>query len=176
MDKLLLSIGGGLLADQTDVLRNLARGFPANPAAPDTHRILTSIALILGFLVLIWLLSRLAKRQEKPGSYNSPRLLFKSLCEAHQLDRHQRQLLARLAKSRRIEHPAALFLDPNLLDPEDLAPSLREHAGRLRMLRERLFVRPIDAFETDRQAPLETAQSSVAGIQAGEAIAEPQKV
>ena len=132
MDNLLLSIGGGLLADQTDVLRNLARGFPANPAAPDTHRILTSIALILGFLVLIWLLSRLAKRQEKPGSYNSPRLLFKSLCEAHRLDRHQRQLLARLAKFRRVEHPAALFLDPNLLDTEDLAPSQREPAGRLR--------------------------------------------
>jgi hypothetical protein len=176
MDKLLLWTGGGLLADQSEVLRNMARGFPANPAAPDTHRILTSIALILGFLVLIWLLSRLAKRQEKPGSYNSPRLLFKSLCEAHQLDRHQRQLLARLAKFRRVEHPAALFLDPNLLDTEDLAPSLREHAGRLRALRERLFVRPIDPMETARPAALETAQASVAGVEAGETIAEPQAV
>lgn len=168
MNKLVnLLEGAGLLADQSEVLRGLARGFPANSTSPETHRMLASLLMVLSFAALVWLLSRIAKRQERPGSCNNPRLLFRSLCDAHHLDRSQRKLLERLARFRRLEHPAALFLDPRLFQTVDLPADLREHAGQLQRLCSGLFVRR----HADDAAPSEEEQGTGAADSGAEAVA-----
>lgn len=145
MDRALQGLGGAaLFGDQAGVLRSLARGFPANQSEPDINRVFVGVLFIAAFAVLVWFLSRLAMRNDKPGSYNNPRSLFRSLCRAHRLDRAERKLLERLAQFRQIKHPAALFLDPRQFETADLTADLRQQADKLRALREVLFARVED--------------------------------
>lgn len=140
MDKLhLWRRAGALLADQNDMLRNLARGFQGKEAELDVAGLLTSILVIAGFLLTIWLLSRWATQQERSGSYHSSRELFRSLCRAHQLDRMQRRLLRRLARRHQLKQPAALFLQPERFSPAGLGAEFEHQAAALLALRSRLF-------------------------------------
>lgn len=134
-----------LLGDQSEVLRGLARGFPANQPEPSANRLLTGVLFLASFAALVWLMARLARRHDKRGSYNNPGALFRSLCKLHQLDRTQRKLLTRLAQARRLEQPAALFLEPLHFETEDLSPPWQAQAATLRGLRCVLFSRAEDA-------------------------------
>ncbi|HEV7223761.1 MAG TPA: hypothetical protein VGN42_13725 [Pirellulales bacterium] len=129
----------GLLGDQNDMLRNLARGFQGKEAELDVGGLLTSMLVIAGFLLSIWLLSRWATQQERSGSYHSSRELFRSLCRAHQLDRTQRRLLRRLARAHQLAQPAALFLEPQRFSPARWGVDFQSQAPAVLALRARLF-------------------------------------
>lgn len=130
---------GSLLGDQSEVLRNLARGFPVNQPEPGANRMLTGMLFLAAFAALVWLLARLAKRHDRRGSYNDPRELFRSLCQVHRLDAGQRKLLERLAQFRQLEHPAVLFLERRHFDAAELPQGWQMEADKLEALRDALF-------------------------------------
>ncbi|HVX61152.1 MAG TPA: hypothetical protein VHC19_11135 [Pirellulales bacterium] len=134
-----------LLGDQSEVLRGLARGFPANQPEPTASRLLTGVLFLVSFAALVWLLARVARRNDKRGSYNNPRALFRALCKLHRLDRTQRKLLLRLAQARQLEQPAALFLEPLHFETADLPQPWQAQAESLEILHRALFSRTPDA-------------------------------
>jgi hypothetical protein len=142
---------GALLGDQNEMLHNLARGFQGKEAELDVGGLLTSILVIVAFLLSIWLLSRWATQQEKAGSFHSPRELFRALCRAHQLDRGERKLLRRLARRHQLKQPAALFLEPERFSPAGLGPEFQNQAASLLALRTRLFAGATTAASDERQ-------------------------
>jgi hypothetical protein len=64
-------------------------------------------------------------RLREGETFRSPRQLFLELCQAHGLDRAQRKTLEQLARKKRLQQPARLFVDPELLNGTEAAP-LRE--------------------------------------------------
>lgn len=100
----------------------------------------------LGLLTLIavviaggYALNRLLARQESNRPSNSPRALFRALCRAHALNHQQCQLLRQLARHFRLAHPALVFTDLKLYEPQRLNPTLRSQLAALHALRDRLF-------------------------------------
>src|SRR5262245_53298142 len=95
----------------------------------------------LGAVVIItiaWVVLRIIARREK-GANHSPWCLFKELCAAHQLTPRERQLMTRLAQHHRLEHPTALFVEPNWWEPQRLGPAWSKCLVELDRLRKRLF-------------------------------------
>lgn len=100
------------------------------------------LAVLLVILVaiggIVWLLVRHFNARDRVG-YRSPRALFQELCQAHQLDRPQRQALKRLARQQQLGQPARLFLEPERLAEQCLHQSSPDARRMLQSLRSRLF-------------------------------------
>lgn len=126
------------LADATR-WRSMGSGFRGSRARFDPADIIAGILLVAAAAGGVYLLSRLVSRQEAHRRHYSPRALFRSLCRAHELDRHARRLLASLVRSQRLRHPARVFVEPHRFEPDALSPQLRQRAAELRALRDRLF-------------------------------------
>ena len=78
------------------------------------------IAIVLG----IWMLARIAARQDKAKRINNPWALFCSLARAHGLDRASRRMLKQLAQWQRLDHPGRLFVEPERFETVNLSPGL----------------------------------------------------
>ena len=89
----------------------------------NSSSILIMLLVVVLIVVLVWVLSRVLNKLERRG-YNSPRSLFRELCQVHHLDFKQRRTLRRLARSQRLAHPARLFLEPDRFDVNRLSPVL----------------------------------------------------
>jgi hypothetical protein len=63
-------------------------------------------------------------RQRGDENFRSPRLLFLQLCQAHNLDRSDRKVLEQIARKYRLQHPARLFVEPELLEGHPLRETL----------------------------------------------------
>lgn len=128
-----------VLADRSQIL-DIARAFRANQQKHDSQDVLFVLAVVFtiaaGVLALNRLLDRRDRRQRRT---NRPLRLFLSLCHAHRLKWPDRWLLWRVARCQRLRDPGRLFLEPERLDPQNVSPTLRLQAARLRLLREQLF-------------------------------------
>ena len=74
------------------------------------------IAIVIGIPLFWWGIHLWDKRRKKIslGGADS-KSLFAELCQAHGLNWSERSLITRAAQAKRIEHPAAVFIDPSIL-------------------------------------------------------------
>jgi hypothetical protein len=131
-----------------DLASHMADGFRGDRAHWDCRTMLAIVAGALAVGVLIWFVSRLACGRDRRASRCGPKELFATLCRAHRLSWRDSWLLRRLARVQQLDDPARVFPDPDRLDCQDLAPSLKRHAPRLQSLRSRLFADLADVAET----------------------------
>ena len=129
-----------VLADATR-WRSMGSRLRGSRARFDTGDLLLGLLLLVAVLAGVLVLSRLVARQERHRRHNNPRSLFRGLCRAHGLDRPSRRLLAQLARSGRLAHPAVLFLEPHRFEAHALGPNLRAKQADLEALRDRIFQR-----------------------------------
>lgn len=140
MNEQLIQRSGALLfGDQADVLRSMSRGFHGKDAELDLGTVLSCLLVAAAFFIAISLLSRWAAPKERSGSYRSPRELFRAMCRAHGLDGTQRRLLLRLARSRQMPQPAALFLQPESFAASTLSPELAGQTQAIQSLCATIF-------------------------------------
>lgn len=128
-----------LLIAQMDLFRNLGAGFRGRSAQFGTSDFLTVIAILAALGAGMYVLSRVLQRQELPQRSNSPRVLFRELCMAHDLDRNSRRILRQIGRYQRLDHLGRLFLEPERFEPANLSPKLRKNQAMLQALRQKLF-------------------------------------
>jgi len=97
------------------------------------------LAVVVGFLVALWLLSRLMDYRQQRGPSNSRLGLFFSLCKAHALEWPDWWLLWRVARRHRLRDPARVFLEPERLHPDKLGRRFQSRTVRLEAISKRLF-------------------------------------
>jgi len=141
---------------QADPLRGMQERFGGPQSRFELDDLVTGLLLLGACSLGIFLLSRFAN-QDRRRSFNRPRALFRELCKAHGLDFASRRLLARLARSQKLKHPARLFLEPARFEPPNLSPELAAKAAELRALRDRLFREEVR--RTDRAGTADTKQA-----------------
>jgi len=127
------------LIAQSDVFRNLGAGFRGKAAQFNTSDLITVVLVLAVLAVGMYILSRVLQRQELPQRSNSPRVLFRELCLAHDLDRGSRGLLRQIGRYQRLDHLGRLFLEPERFDSANLSPKLRQKQALLQALRQKLF-------------------------------------
>jgi hypothetical protein len=117
----------------------------ATPWVPLTQWSDIPVGLLVKFVVVplvviavVWAAVQYRMRRAR-ASYYSPRRLFHELCKLHALDWPSRKLLRQLARSRHLEHPARLFLEPACFDPGNVPPALQAFRTELLQLKSRLF-------------------------------------
>ena len=127
-----------LLADQSR-WKDLGSGFRGEHAQLSATDIITTLLLVVGAAVVIWFLTQAMARQDRKRSHNSPRKLFKSLCQAHGLSRMQSRLLARMARIYDLARPAQLFLEPDRFSAARLPAVLKSERAEVEKLGKKLF-------------------------------------
>lgn len=148
----------GLLIAQMDLFRNLGAGFRGRSAQFGASDFLTVIAVLAALGAGMYILSRMLQRQELPQRSNSPRVLFRELCMAHELDRNSRRFLRQIGRYQRLDHLGRLFLEPERFEPANLSPKLRQNQALLQSLRQKLF--------SDLTLPNQANAKSAAGTKA----------
>lgn len=96
------------------------------------------VAAVVGAIVTAVVLY-VRRRNDMTVRCDSPRKLFRELCQIHGLDRPSQRLLASLARVRGHEQPSQVFLSPESFDAVDLPASWRPRAAHLRRLQIVLF-------------------------------------
>ena len=127
-----------LLAQRSNWSR-MGDRFSGAHAKFDVGELITIALLCVGAVALIWGLHWLAKRQEGWLSRPNPRRLFRELCKAHQLKRHDRTLLSQLAEATDVGQPSELFLRPDLFEADGLPGELQNWATDLERIARTLF-------------------------------------
>lgn len=130
-----------LLANETDRLGGMARGFRPAETSFWLYDVLVVLSVVAAIGLVFWGVSRVMFPRE-PKLFNKPNALFRELCRAHKLKMRQRWLLWRLAHLRRAAQPAAVFLNAELYDESSLPAQLRPFAGELSLLQRQLFAAP----------------------------------
>lgn len=127
-----------LLGQQSSLLEGLAREFRGDNSSATSVDYVTWTFVATAVLVGLWWL---AKRQDpaRPRIVNSPKRLFRELCDAHDLPRSERRRLAALAERRGMDNPALLFVEPSSFDVAADFDEGDAETDRLRMLRDWLF-------------------------------------
>ena len=133
-----LSANSALLATG-ELFQGLNSRFSKSQPSLDIGDLGIAVAVLLGLVAAIYAVGKLATRLDASRRYNSPRRLFRDLCQAHGLDRRQRRLLSRLAYWQHLRHPARLFLEPQRYEVANLGPHLDEFADQYEALRDKLF-------------------------------------
>lgn len=104
----------------------------------DLGGMLIGSMLLVAAIGLTWYLVRRYLERSQPG-FADPQELFSELCQAHHLSWQETSLLTRLADQHRLADPARLFLEPERFEPLGLGADLRDQAGQLAVLRDKLF-------------------------------------
>jgi len=104
----------------------------------DAASILAMLALLAIVVMGVWVASRWFQARERRRS-NCPRALFRELCRAHGLSSGDRNLLLRLASQQNPYNPAAIFLDPQCFEADQLPPAAVGDIENVKRLRELLF-------------------------------------
>lgn len=134
-----------LLADRSTIFRDMGSGFREKRESFDPTDLLWWLFVAVVVIAVFGVVARILANQDKHRLYNSPRALFRALCQAHGLDRTDRGLLKQIASSQRLSTPARLFLEPERFEPSMLVADLRSHREAILVLRNRLFAQPAPA-------------------------------
>jgi len=95
-------------------------------------------AVVVAIVAAIVIYAR--RRNDMSLPCDSPRKLFRELCQVHNLDRPSQRLLGQLARALRLTQPAQLFLTPAAFEAEQLPPALQGKADQFQRLRRHLFI------------------------------------
>lgn len=98
--------------------------------------IFAAIGAAVGLLVLVLTLTG---RTLGWWNRHSAAVLFRELCNAHQLNRADRGLLRKLVRGRKLRDPALLFVLPEHFDECTLPPELRSRSEQFARLRDQIF-------------------------------------
>jgi hypothetical protein len=128
-----------MLLAQSSRLRGMGSKFRGNDARLDLYDLFIAIGIMLSIVIGVWMLTRVLARQDGHRRLNSPRRLFRELCQAHELDFSSRRFLNKVARHQRLRHKARLFVEPERLKPSNLSPQLRSRKRLLKALRQRLY-------------------------------------
>lgn len=116
-----------------------ARGARRRRGGADTGEVLLYLAIaavVIGVICgTLYAVSRYRLRQR----FNSHSSLFTGLCQRHELDRGAQSLLKQIAGHHNLKHPARVFIEPKLFDPNGLGGSLRSQGLQVAALRNQLF-------------------------------------
>jgi hypothetical protein len=96
-------------------------------------------AMVAVAIVVLWAGVALGERWRTRRRLNArtPRALFRELCQAHELTRADRQLLATIAQPSASEQCCRVFIDRNVVD--EFARARPAEADECRYLSKRLF-------------------------------------
>ncbi len=126
------------LAEQ-DRMQDLFRAFRATQAHEGMDDVFYGLLILAGIVAGMLILSLVIKSRRRRAGYVSPLGLFLTLCRAHKLKWKERWLLWRLARMEQLNEPARLFLEPEWYASYSLPGALRQRAGQLINIRDRLF-------------------------------------
>lgn len=102
--------------------------------------LIVAVVTIIGFWVGLYYWDRHRKQVRRGG--DTPKALFLELASVHRLSRADRSLLWNASEAAKLEQPATIFVNPDIL--AEISAGNREDAGAYEQLRERLFGRNID--------------------------------
>ncbi len=122
-------------------LKSLGSGMRRRATGMDSMDVVIGFAIVAGVVIAISLVYYFFNRGDRSRRCNSPKELFRSLCQGHELDRASRKLLKNLARYQRLAQPARLFLEPERFDEVNLSPQLRAQAAAVGELQAKLFAR-----------------------------------
>jgi hypothetical protein len=132
-------LGGlALLADRS-VLRDMGSGFREKREHFDATDLLFWFLIVVGIFIVLAVVARVLGRHDKHRLFNNPRVLFKALCRAHELDRAARRLLMRIARAQELNPPARLFLEPKLFELQRLGPAFQSRQAEIESLASKIF-------------------------------------
>ncbi len=131
----------GLLAE-TDPVPTYAEkfrdGFQQGGGADVPSQIMT-LLVILTVASVSLVAAALWRTWKRRQPVDCPRHLFAELCARHELDWPSRRLLRQLSRAYDLEHPARLFVEPQLFDAARLPEALRSFQPQLAVIKSRLF-------------------------------------
>ena len=145
----------GWLLAELDRFSSMGRNFRGEEAQVNSYDVVSGLVFVLAMVLGIWLLSRALTRQERTRNFNNPRKLFRMLCDKHELNRANRNLLKAYAARRELADPSSLFLAPELFREDQLPADWNRNSAALAAIGEKLFA---DLGEA-RQASKTTARS-----------------
>ena len=128
-----------LLLAEADHWREIGRDFRVDHEKLDPTLIFSSAIVLLTVVIFLWLLHRMMNRQEGRRVYNSPKLLFRSLCRLHELSSPERRALTNLVRGEQPPQPALLFLSPERFDAAIAGTNSASQRKLLESLRTKLF-------------------------------------
>ena len=131
------------LADQ-DRMQDLFRAFRATQAREGTNEIVYGLLILASIVAVMLFLSQVIISRRRREGHARPWGLFLNLCRAHKLKWRECWLMWRLARLEQLSDPARLFLEPEWYASYSLPGELRQRAGQLLSIRNRLFA---DAME-----------------------------
>ena len=120
-------------------LEYLTRGFRERPTQVDFSQVMLGVAVLIAFVVMLWILSRWVDYRKARGPSNSRLGLFFSLCRAHELKWSEWLLLWRVSRRHRLRDPARVFIEPERLDPAGLGRRFRSRKPQLEKLSNQLY-------------------------------------
>ena len=159
------------LAEQ-DRMQDLFRAFRATQAREGMDHVLYVLLIATSIAAVVLLLSRIIRSQKRRRGYASPLGLFLELCRAHKLKWRQRWLLWRLARLEQLTEPARLFVEPEWYAAGSLPRELRQRAGQLKSIRDRLFadvkesLKSIDNKQTGQPESIHPTGAELPALQA----------
>jgi hypothetical protein len=135
-------VGLPCLMGQVDPLPTYAErfrdGFQQGGGVDVPSQLMTLLVILLVVGALLGAAAFWRSRQQgRP--VDCPRRLFAELCARHELDWPSRRLLKHLSRAYDLEHPARLFVEPQLFEAARLPESLHAFQPQLAALRTRLF-------------------------------------
>ena len=159
------------LAEQ-DRMQDLFRAFRATQAREGMDQVLYVLLIVTIIAAVALVVSRIIRSRKRRRGYASPLGLFLELCRAHKLKWSQRWLLWRLARIEQLSEPARLFLEPEWYAAGSLPRELRQRAGQLKSIRDRLFadvkesLKSIDNKQAHQPEPIHPVGAELPALQA----------
>lgn len=126
------------LLAQSNRFLDMGRNFRQSSESDRWPELLLLLSILVAVGVLVWSLVRYVTRKQRRG-YTSPRALFYELCEAHKLDRRERNLLQSVCQFFRLRQPACVFVQPEYFDAQRLSGELQKRSELIAQLRVKLF-------------------------------------
>ena len=146
------------LAEQ-DRMQDLFRAFRATQAREGMNEIVYGLLILAGIVTAMFILSVVINHRRRREGYASPLGLFLILCRAHKLKWGECWLLWRLARIEQLSEPARLFLEPEWFASYSLPGELRQHAAKLKSIRDRLFADVRESLKSSDDSQWGAAES-----------------
>jgi hypothetical protein len=143
-----------LLAEQ-DRMQDLFHSLRATQARDGMDEIYYGLIILAGIVVVMFIISAFIKYRRRREGYANPLGLFLNLCQAHKLKWGERWLLWRLARMEQLSDPARLFLEPEWFASSSLPREMRQHATKLKSIRNRLFADMRENLKSSDEKQLE---------------------
>ncbi len=126
------------LGQDKERISHMAEHFQDRGASVSATEVVVFFAVVALLCIVLWRVARMVAMRDG-RSYFSTNGLFKQLCQQHDLDWPSCQLLRRLARARRLDNPAQLFLEPDWFDAVEIPVPLQPFRPQLEQIKQRLF-------------------------------------